>query len=686
MIPFRALASALVFFLCTPALAQDISWSVVNPFRFYKNEKSFERHREAYNRVIARNIGTLPANIVQLVELELNTPDCADRSSYDRCAATPGPNYVYTQQGWAARSVGEDEVCYGAFGKEGRPGYPKTCDRETGDGDRAENYINPRVHAVRVRLSAKLKGENIGKTCKWSWQASGGDGTLITRNQSCETTLLIQNVPYPRGVDVSVTRFDGTPVARTEIAVRDVLVVGLGDSFASGEGNPDQPVRLWPSHPMGYDGQTYEHPMRRTSEILYGSTLQTNEGIKLFRNARAHWISRDCHRSQYSYQFRTALQLALEDPHRAVTLVHLACTGAEATEGIFGEKPAREAGSDKNKTVEPQLDQLLDLVCENRAGGKVSEFLMRAPKNWGSPATIPKKYFIRGCKDNKLLRNIDLVLLSLGGNDIGFSALVGYSIMNSAGTIAEVATLVEAVTKQRITYPPVPSYLDMLDQRIAATRNAITNLLRVDPKRVVHSGYEAMQVDQNDALCEGPRGMDLHSKLAFNKARVTEVDKFSKSFFARLECISDSNSAASCSKKLATGAGTGFHFVTASEAFKARGICASNADDSPRMAMPRHVGGAFTHFTPQNYLPFAPRRRLFVTPNDAFLAANSHDERVDCKLFNFQCSFPTDKVQLGFAALMSGSFHRNAEGHAIIADTVLGSKIREQAGLKKPAP
>ena len=38
---------------------------------------------------------------------------------------------------------------------------------------------------------------------------------------------------------------DGPPQrARTEVEVRDLLIAGLGDSIAAGEGNPDRPIQL----------------------------------------------------------------------------------------------------------------------------------------------------------------------------------------------------------------------------------------------------------------------------------------------------------------------------------------------------------------------------------------------------------------------------------------------------------
>jgi hypothetical protein len=80
------------------------------------------------------------------------------------------------------------------------------------------------------------------------------------------------------------------------------------------------------------------------------------------------------------------------------------------------------------------------------------------------------------------------------------------------------------------------------------------------------------------------------------------------------------------------------------------------------MAMPRKFGsGDFAPYNPAYALPYGHRWRLFHTPNDAFLTANTHREGVS--LF--------DIMQPAYAALYSGAMHPTAEGHAIVADSVL---------------
>ena len=46
------------------------------------------------------------------------------------------------------------------------------------------------------------------------------------------------------GVSVTVKLPDGRELTDANVVVEDVLVVALGDLFASGESNPDRPVHL----------------------------------------------------------------------------------------------------------------------------------------------------------------------------------------------------------------------------------------------------------------------------------------------------------------------------------------------------------------------------------------------------------------------------------------------------------
>jgi hypothetical protein len=79
------------------------------------------------------------------------------------------------------------------------------------------------------------------------------------------------------------------------VVVQNWLVVGMGDSVGSGEGNPDVPG--------GVD---------------------------------ARWQDERCHRSAHAGVARAARRLEEDDHHTSVTFVHLACSGATIRNGIVG--------------------------------------------------------------------------------------------------------------------------------------------------------------------------------------------------------------------------------------------------------------------------------------------------------------------------------------------------------------
>jgi len=119
----------------------------------------------------------------------------------------------------------------------------------------------------------------------------------------------------PGDYDVEVTA--GSRTATATIAPRDHLVVSLGDSVASGEGNPDA-VR------------------------------------------KPIWLEQRCHRSLLSGAAQAALAAERGDRHSAITLVPLGCSGATIHKGLLGKYHGIER--DKRKgPLAPQLDVLGDL-------------------------------------------------------------------------------------------------------------------------------------------------------------------------------------------------------------------------------------------------------------------------------------------------------------------------------------
>ena len=179
--------------------AAHIEWEVKNRFRLFRSEADFQRHVAA-----TRNDGVLAAE--RLLARE-----------------TDG-------RGWARDTV--ERLCVDRAGK-----LLEVCDR---DGVR-EVYLSPRDHRVGVVLAGTVPA-NEG--CVWSFD--DGDGPARQVNAPCNEEVKA-HLPYgrPSTVSVDIILLDGTALRLvSEIQVRDVLIAGMGDSIAAGEGNPDRPVRL----------------------------------------------------------------------------------------------------------------------------------------------------------------------------------------------------------------------------------------------------------------------------------------------------------------------------------------------------------------------------------------------------------------------------------------------------------
>jgi hypothetical protein len=679
------------------ATAQDLVWQVENPFRFFKGTRSFAMHEAAFNAV--RGNGALPSDIVWRIERKLNDPDCKNSSTPDKCEATAGRLYQQSRLGWAAQTL--NDTCYDSNGKPRR--YSPVCDRRYSWGTAKEDYVLPDAHTVVIAITPERLA-NVAGDCYWAWQGRKAGSKVETRKLPCKDKLTIARVPYSQdraqsGVSVAVRLPDGSEYRDRDVVVDDIFVVALGDSFSSGESNPDRPVQFSPVREMVYDpkllrdevasgpqppapapggfglasGDSQINPKvlpRRLMEDELAeryNTLSSQAFQAAFDKAAPQWLSRDCHRSQYGYPFRVGIQLALENRHRAITFASFSCSGAEVAHGLFLELDAREGYSEPaGAKVRPQLDQLADLICRGGANGRTQQASYTLPMfSPGSTSITSQRITKAWCPPSQRKRPIDVVLMSVGGNDVGFGGLIAYSLTESAADFAPAAALVGS----SLRFSPQVSrvYMDVLDQRMKALKDALQDGFGIPPARVLQSSYEPIQFDETGALCgtQPTLGMDVHPGLKLHKQRLQETADFLRDFLVRLECIADTSKGQKCPANLATGAGTGFTLMTDHiPEFTKRGICARDPKqafaDGVNMRVPRKTmaGDEWKPYSPAATIPYSRHWRLFRTPNDAFLAANTHREGLS--LF--------DILQPAWAGLYSGAIHPTAEAHAIVAD------------------
>jgi hypothetical protein len=609
--------AALVAFMSVagtaPAVAgPSIEWRVANPFRFFNDPADTEIHR---------------ATFASLTPEERRSPVL----SAERQLGQRHPD------GWAATM------------------HRKSCwnwarnRHECPDG---ESYVTPESHAVIVEVKGIEEAEVV---CTWETGAGKrrrGRQHGETRTQACSEPVEV-DIPYPEGALVTVS-VGGVEVARRRIVVEDLFVVGMGDSFGSGEGNPDIPVRFSPERTADYskpskngDGDLTGYPAR------IGAWKQI--GDKTFIEENARWLDQACHRSLYSYQMRAALQIALEDPHRAVTYAGFACSGAETTFGLF----LRYKGNEWVPNP-PDLSQI-SAAAAAQCGKEEAE-----------PQDLPEAYHMKGqveelkgglvlrkCEAEKA-RKVDLVLLSVGGNDIGFSRLLANAVLADQSTLKKLGGWfgqVHGLTEAR-------PQLARLGDRYKSLNRALHNILHIpwsESDRIVLTGYPGLALlgDGSEVCPDGDAGMEVYPDFRLSEARAKDGTQIAEKLHRLMRQSARTY---------------GWTFVESHRRqFIGRGICAGFTDSAFSIAddlrLPRRIAGEWRPYNPSDYRAYAPRQRWFRTPNDAYLTGNFHVEpsliQKALKLDSLQW------FQLLLASTYSGAFHPTAEGHAAMADATV---------------
>jgi hypothetical protein len=595
-----------------PATGVAITWTVTNRFRLFRSERDFRSHVEA----------TQGRSVLEAEQA--------------LAAATDGG-------GWARDVVGR--LCLDNTGQ--------IVDQCVRDGVR-ENYLNPSDHRVEVQLTGLLPA---GATCTWSFTQER-DAIPVTASANCDApvaTRVRYGKPTTATVDLAVPG-ESTRRATADIAVRDLLIAGLGDSIASGDGNPDRPVVL---SDEGFcfrrfasaGSAEYFRPGRDrfSGDRACDADHVGDSGRSEWARLSARWMNAACHRSLYSYQLRAALALAIENPHLAVTFLPLACTGATINDGLFNGQRSREldcdgAGTLCPATTPPQITQLRAIVS-------------RAQR--GQPA-----------------RTLDLVFLTIGANDISFSGLVADIIIEGRGerSLFSRAGIISSIEAAQT----------VLDRRLpvdfARLRAALKPLVNNALERVVFVSYGNPALSPEGGPCPGGRdGFDIHPAFGVDGERLRRAAAFVQDkFLPTLKEIVTCSAKGAC-----TNPSDALTLVDSHQAaFAGHGFCARAETDPPfdRECFSAEgnsfndslVGGATEPLVcgaaASAFQTYARRARWIRTPNDAYFAAMTFPEGVSATIRPSNLHDATWGV---LSALYGGAIHPTAEGHAAMADAAL---------------
>ncbi|HYC56188.1 MAG TPA: Ig-like domain-containing protein [Candidatus Binatia bacterium] len=228
-------------------------------------------------------------------------PDPGDEGSPGGTPVSPPP-YVYPSQGFSWSAPDRYSQWDDAWNEWG--GIPRPWQSETYDPE----YVNPTtwyLNFMGCQSEGDYNYENFpdakdddGKPLfpkpktRYTWRWNGK-----TRGPSTDCyTYLDFPAQGNYWVELTITHDDGdTEVWSNAVQVKDLLIVVLGDSSASGEGAVDFPI--YPELATPYD-------------------------------QNADWVDDRCHRSANAGGAQAARLLEQADPRTSVTFLSFACSGA----------------------------------------------------------------------------------------------------------------------------------------------------------------------------------------------------------------------------------------------------------------------------------------------------------------------------------------------------------------------
>ncbi len=537
------------------------------------------------------------------------------------------------------------------------------------------SFVYPKSYVVRIGLA---NGADFpGQTCAWSTTV----GKLDLATAPCGNSVAITLPASGRGdgappATVTVTPINGAAHAET-IRVHDRLIVSFGDSFASGEGNPDIPANL--SALTGGWGVNGSAAYR---QVWVGRDAMN--GVK-----SPSWIDLGCHRSSLNQHMVAALKYAADRPHEAVTFLSYACSGAAIFNGLLTpqrEPPGYKDSQSVTKQDVSQVEMAVRDLCPPDANGASTaqeiaarNYKRRLVKNWlWSPDedTVSAPAF--GCAGAGVKRPVDAVLLSDGGNDAGFSSVIMWTLLPKAVPDPGGMVLLQYLRNDESIALSPPSATKIVGQALGANLQTLSARLKefAPTAPVIVGAYPSPVRVSGDKYCGPPMKTQRDADKNPANARLIAVSAAIPLKFLNLQtwrAVIDQDDeeqvepvvVESLNNKLKLTSDTNHWVFVKSGADKVggHGWCAGDAI-AETADLPDYNADTATWspWRPNDWDPYLRRARFFRTPNDAALTQRPEAPR--------PLGFPGDSLidDHGRALLASfaGSFHPTFQAHVVM--------------------
>lgn len=258
------------------------------------------------------------------------------------------------------------------------------------------NYVNPQTRRIRL-VSGKLPAT----THAWEYRVTRhSDGRLFSKSDKIPPATVNArasvgfNLPSKGSYDcqliIALSNGQKQGSAIKPIDLRDFLIVVIGDSAASGQGNPDKAGKP-KEFGDGISGWDYLNPAAWVDSIKDAvenwlkknfTTISRVEEARLDMDPAPHWLEKEAYRSLRSGAALAAQSVEEPDRGDVVTFLHFARSGSEISAGLLG--PRTKDG----KKIDGWIGNIGQIAEVKRTVGK---------------------------------QKIDALIISIGVNDVGFS-------------------------------------------------------------------------------------------------------------------------------------------------------------------------------------------------------------------------------------------------------------------------
>lgn len=397
------------------------------------------------------------------------------------------------------------------------------------------DYIFPKEYRVRLHLRGAQPTQQ--KPVEWTVESvqkkfppiKAMDYGLNRVIPAFPPGVLI-TIPEPDELHITA-QFGRSRYDQKSFDMRDYLIVSFGDSFSSGQGNPDQPGIPNPAASAlcelttlkalvpAFINKVEEIPAIGDAVEIAGDIVDDlidglGGAIEFFTGTdptphmevEATWMEPLAWRSSLAAPFQAAQKINESSVARLVTFLSFAQSGAEIDEGLI--KPQRTSISSKGQIREAAAAITAMRNIRDHRGGR----------------TVTKRV--------RTDRRVDMVVLSIGGNDVGFS-----------GTLSDIATeqnLIGLITSGRAgsranALAAVQQQLNALPAKLDTLALELTN--RLNPRAVLLLEYPIGMFDGDDKTPKAGCGVfeAAAGYIGISKKDAEEITKFGKKLNATLK-------------------------------------------------------------------------------------------------------------------------------------------------------